>query len=129
MTEAVEALYRRIGQAAVDIAGGEFTRLYVRAEMADSHGSIGLFVDRGGGAYEYATDESDALQDLFAELRAAAGQAGLGRWTQATFALAGSGAFSMQYAFDDISDLGQASARRDAWIVQHLGAEARIRWR
>ena len=129
MTEHVEALYRRIGQAAVDIVGDEFARLFVRVEMAESHGSIGLFVDRGDGAFEYAIDDGDALHDLFAELRAAAGQAGLGEWTQATFALAGGGAFSIQYGFDDISDLGQASARRNAWIAKHLGVDAQIKWR
>jgi hypothetical protein len=128
MNAQIEAIYGRIGQALVDLIGGDFARAYARVEMADDFGSVGVFYERGDGTWRYLTDESDTLFDLFAQMRGAGVAAGMGAWSQATFELAGSGRFSVHFGFDDISDLGQGSARRDAWMKKHLGPNARVLW-
>ncbi len=128
MTPEIEALYGRIGQAVVDCVGVPFIKSYVSIEMADDVGSVGMFVDRGDGAYEFQVDESGDLFDLFAELRERHIAAGLGAWSQATFTVDANGRFGIDFGFDDISDRGAGSARRDAWIARVLGRDAVVRW-
>ncbi|MCM5678273.1 hypothetical protein M8A51_01880 [Schlegelella sp. S2-27] len=36
--------------------------------------------------------------------------------------------FSLQFGFDDISDLGRASERRDRWMEEHLEPGAQVIW-
>lgn len=128
MTPDLESLYPRIGQRLLDVAGEPFVRGYARVEMADDFGSVGLFIDRGDGGFAYLTDDDGDLFDLFAELRERCVAAGLGAWSTATFALQGSGQFSIEFGHDDISDLGQSPQRRAAWVRRVLGAEAQVRW-
>ena len=128
MSPDVENLYPRIGQRLLDVAGEPFARGYARVEMAEDHGSVGLFVDRGDGSYNYLIDDEGELFDLFSELRERCIGAGLGAWSQATFALQASGKFSIEFGHDDISDLGQAPKRREAWVRRVLGEGARVQW-
>lgn len=51
---------------------------------------------------------------------------GMGAWSQATFTLGGNGKFSLQFGFDDVSDLGRASERRDCWMEEHLEPGAQV---
>jgi len=120
-------MYESIGQALVDEVGDSFERVLVRVEMADGVGSVGVFVGRGG-TYWYRTDEHGTLFDLFAGLRGAARAAGSGEWSQATFELTAGGRFRIDYGFADISDWGQASARREEWLARHLGPQAQVIW-
>lgn len=128
MNEKIEALYGRIGQALVDVVGGDFKKAHARVEMADDFGSVGVFAGGADGAYRYHTDDDDDLFELFAELRRLCIDAGMGAWSQATFTLAEDGKFSLQFGFDDISDLGQASERRDRWMQEHLEPGAQVIW-
>jgi hypothetical protein len=128
VNEQIEAMYGRIGRALADLIGDDCRKAFVCVEMGDDFGSLGVFAHAGDGTYQFLTDDTDTLFVLFAELRNASRAAGLGEWSQATFELSGGGRFSIQYGFDDISDLGQGSARRDAWIRQHLGPDARVQW-
>jgi hypothetical protein len=128
MNQNVEALYSRIGQALSDLVGGAFKKAFARVEMADDFGSVGVFFDPGDGTYHYLTDDDDVLFDLFAQLRRACADAGMGEWSQATFTLTEQGAFNLGFGFDDISDLGEGSARRDRWMKEHLGLNAQIVW-
>lgn len=128
MNNEIEALNARIGQAVSGLVGGGFRKAYVYVEMADDYGSLGLFYDPGTGAFHYATDADDALFDLFAELRQQSIAAGMGAWSQATFTIDGTGTFTIDFGFDDISDMGRGGERRERWIAQHLGAAARIVW-
>jgi hypothetical protein len=128
MTPEVETLYPRIGQRLLDAAGEPFVRGYARVEMADDYGSVGLFVDRGDGGWRYLADDSGDLYELFGELRERCIAAGLGAWSQATFALQRDGRFSIEFGHDDISDLGAAPSRREAWVRRVLGPQASVRW-
>lgn len=128
MTPEIESLYGRIGQQLLDTVGEPFAKGYARVEMADDYGSVGLFVDRGDGAWHYAVDESGDMFDSFAELRERCIAAGMGAWSQATFALQGSGKFSIEFGYDDISDMGAGSQRRSAWVARVLGPGAVVRW-
>lgn len=128
MTPEIESLYGRIGQAVVDSVDPPFTKGYVSVEMADDFGSVGMFVDRGDGLYDFEVDESGDLFDLFAELRERCITAGLGAWSQATFAVEANGRFSIDFGFDDISEMGAGAARRDAWVKRVLGQDAVVRW-
>jgi len=128
MDAKVEALYGRIGQALTDLVGADFKRAFARVEMAHDFGSVGVFYDPGDGAFRYLTDDDDVLFEHFADLRRACASAGMGEWSQATFALGADGKFSLQFGFDDVSDLGQGSARRDRWMKEHLGPSAKVIW-
>jgi len=128
MNNEIEALYGRIGQAVSDLVGGDFRKAYVRVEMADDYGSLGLFYDPGTGAFHYLANDDGTLFDLFAELRRQSTAAGMGAWSQATFTIDGAGTFAIDLGFDDISDLGRGAERRQQWIAQHLGADARVVW-
>jgi len=128
MTTDLEHLYSRIGQYALDLAGEPFERGFVRVEMADDFGSIGLFVDRGDGTFTYFSDDDGGLYDLFEALRTAFKTAGMGVWSQATFTMQQDGTFSITFGYDDISDLGQSAQRREDWISKVLGSQPVIKW-
>lgn len=128
MTPEIEALYQRIGQRLLDIAGTPFAKGYIRVEMADDFGSVGLFIERGDGRRSYLVDETGNLFDDFAELRDRSIAAGMGAWTQATFRLNGDGRFEVTFGYDDVSDLGAAGERRNAWVQRVLGPDAVVLW-
>lgn len=128
MTPEIESLYRRIGQQMIDVAGESFAKVYARVEMADDVGSVGLFVNRGDGAYHYLVDESGELFDAFFELRRLCSQAGMGAWSQATFAVDSSAKFSIDFGYDDVSDMSAGSARRSAWVERVLGQDVVVHW-
>jgi hypothetical protein len=128
MNNEIEALYGRIGQAVSDLVGGGFRKAYVRVEMADDYGSLGLFYDPGTGAFHYSTDDDDTLFDLFEDLRRLGVAAGRRAWSQATFTLDSAGTFTIDFGFDDISDMGRGAERRQQWIARHLGADASVVW-
>jgi hypothetical protein len=127
MTPDIEAFYPRIGRCLRDAAGEPFAFGYARVELGDGHGSVGLFVDRGDGSWHYIVDDGE-LYELFSELRDRCIAAGLGAWSQATFALRGSGRFELEFGHDDVADLGQAPERRAAWVRRVLGPAAVVRW-
>lgn len=128
MTPEIEALYRRIGQQMIDIAGDPFVNGYARVEMGGDFGSVALFVNRGDGTYEYMVDEPGDLFDAFAELRERCIGAGMGAWSQATFAIEANGTFSIDFGHDDIADMGAANTRRSAWVERVLGRNAVVHW-
>jgi hypothetical protein len=129
MNDEIEALYGRIGQGVTDLVGGGFRKAYVHVEMADDYGSLGVFYDPGTNDFHFATDDDDTLFELFASLRHQSIAAGMGAWSQATFTVNSTGKFSIDFGFDDISDMGLGGERRERWMAQHLGAGARIVWR
>lgn len=51
MPPEIEAFYQRIGQRLLDIADQPFVQGYIRVEMADDFGSVGLFIERGDGRW------------------------------------------------------------------------------
>lgn len=128
MNDEIETLYGRIGQGVADLVGGSFRKAHVHVEMADDYGSLGVFYDPGAGDFHYATDDDDTLFDLFSDLRRQHIAADMGAWSQATFTIDATGKFSIDFGFDDVSDLGQGPERRQRWMAQHLGADARIVW-
>jgi hypothetical protein len=128
MTPEIEALYERIGDKLLEVAGDRFKRGYIRVEMADDVGSVGIFVDRGDGQWHYLVDESGTLFDDFAELRERCVAAGMGAWSQATFRLDADQRLSVDFGYDDITDLGASNERRAAWIERELGPNARVNW-
>jgi hypothetical protein len=65
---------------------------------------------------------------LFSELRRRYREGRLGSWTQATFKLDSSGRFSIEFGFDDVTDLGKSGQRRDTWMKRELGPQAEVVW-
>jgi hypothetical protein len=128
MTPEIDALYPSIGHQLNRLIDGPFSIAWVRVEMEDDFGSVGVFVDRGRGTYEYLIDPEGSLYELFSELRRRHKEGGLGSWTQATFRLEGHGGFSIQFGFDDVTDLGQSGQRREAWMERELGPRAEVVW-
>src|SRR5262245_55970780 len=99
MNSEIEALYGRIGQSVADLVAGSFRKAYVRVEMADDYGSLGVFFDPGTGDFHYATTEDYTLLDLFSDLRRRSIAAGMGAWSQATFTIDDAGKFSIDFGF------------------------------
>ncbi len=128
MTSEVDALYPLIGHQLHHLINGPFSVAWVRVEMEDDFGSVGVFVDRGCGTYAYMTDEEGKLYDSLSELRRRYKECGLGSWTQATFKLGIQGKFSIEFGFEDVADVGRSSQRRDAWMARVLGPQAEAVW-
>jgi YezG-like immunity protein len=124
----IEALYRRIGRSVAELVGGSFRKACVRVEMGDEYGSLGAFYDPGTGEFHYATGDDDALFDLFVDLRRRSIAAGMRTWSQATFTVDDAGKTNVDFGFDDISDMALDGERRQRWMAQNLGANARVIW-
>jgi hypothetical protein len=70
----------------------------------------------------------DSLEHLFIDMNAAFKKAGKPPFTQATFALSSNGKFSVDFGYDDVSDIGLSSERRSEWVRHYLGDNAEINW-
>lgn len=70
----------------------------------------------------------EQVEGKFRELRELFKSTGREAWTGATFILSEHGEFSLETTYDDISDFGQASERRKAWIKKYLGENPTIDW-
>ncbi|MFL9887738.1 DUF600 family protein [Paraburkholderia agricolaris] len=122
-------LYPEIGQLTFDAIPGEFDVARVRVEMIDDVSSCSIFYHKPDGHFQYLSDGLGEVEGKFRELRNLFKSAGREAWTGATFILSEDGEFSIELTYDDISDFGQASDRRKAWIKKHLGEEPQIDWR
>lgn len=128
MNAEIEQIDPLIGQYLQLMAGSAFSTAWVRVEMTEDFGSVGVFLDRGTGTVDYLTDMEGRLFDLFSELLRRFADGGLGAWTQATFTLDNKGSFKMDLDFDDVSDLAESSVRRDAWMARVLGSQPQVNW-
>jgi hypothetical protein len=73
-------------------------------------------------------DGLDEVEKKFGELRNRFKRAGGEAWTGATFTLSAEGKFSIDYTYDDVSDFGRASERREVWMKKYLGENPVIDW-
>jgi hypothetical protein len=122
-------LYPEIGQLIFDAIPEEFSIARVRVEMIDDVSSCSIFYHKSDGRFQYLNDGLESVEAKFRELRDLFKNAAREAWTGATFILSEEGEFSVELTYDDISDFGQASDRRKAWIKKYLGKEAQIDWR
>ncbi|TCW70764.1 hypothetical protein C5O79_11110 [Burkholderia sp. SRS-25] len=122
-------IYPQLGQLIFDAIPEEFSIAWVRVEMIDDVSSCGMFYKKSSGRFQYLNVGLDDIEGKFAELRELFKKAGREPWTGATFRLSEDGEFSVDLTYDDISDFGRASERREVWIAKYLGENPAIDWR
>lgn len=122
-------IYPELGQMIFDVIPSEFSVAWVRVEMIDDVSSCGMFYKKPNGRFQYLNAGLDDVEGKFAELRNLFKKAGREAWTGATFILSEDGEFSVELSYDDISDFGRASERREVWIAKYLGENPAIDWR
>ena len=121
-------LYPELGQLIFDAIPGEFSVAWTRVEMLDDVSSCAVFYRKENGRFQYVNVGLEQVEGKFRELRELFKSAGREAWTGATFVLSEDGDFSLETTYDDISDFGQASERRKAWIKKYLGECPAIDW-
>lgn len=96
--------------------------------MTDDVSSVGIFHTQPDGKIYYINKDVDAIDDHFFEMREAFKTGGLVPWSTATFRLTGEGKFGIDFGYDDISDFGFWSERRNEWVKSYLGDNPTIIW-
>lgn len=78
---------------------------------------------RGG---HHICDNIDELDELLFNLRKAFIATGEKPWSAVTLSLNEDGKFSLKYGYEDISNFELAGERRERWLEQYLGSNAKI---
>lgn len=121
-TPFIESFYPKIGQAAFDAVPFEFSELWVSSEIDEDVSGTSLFVKTKDGSYRFSgpTEELDRLLYLMREAFVSEGKK---PWSTATLWVDSEGKFSIDFGYEDISDLDYESElnRRADWIRRYLG--------
>ncbi|HCF2456960.1 TPA: DUF600 family protein [Pseudomonas aeruginosa] len=128
MTREIEALYPQIGQAAVDAVPGNFKKLWAIAEMLDDVSGTEIFYQAENGEIYHIYDNIDELDELLFKLRKVFAGTGNEPWSSVTLTVDQDGKFSLEYGYEDVSDIGLAGERRDKWLAEHFGRDAKINY-
>lgn len=123
-----EDLCSTIGQALVAALPQDFARAWIRVEMLCYVWSVGVFYRQADGRIRFVSDNLDAIEDLLGALRQRYRDEGQTAWSTATFALHADGRMALDLGYEDVTDFGQAPARRAVWIQKYLGRDAAIDW-
>ena len=124
----ISDLYNDIGQIVLDICPANFLGAWARIEMLDDVWSSSIFYKKDNNRYGYINENLDNLNSKFRELRNAYKAMPGGPWTTATFWLSPDGKMKLDLGYDDISDFGKASTRRNVWISKYLDSALHIDW-
>lgn len=130
MNEEIERFYPQLGQALFDVLPDGFVEAWLGTEMLDDVWSIGLFfLSADGKTYFEDEDEKlDQLEGLLLEMRHAFKAASLPPFSTATFRLAATGRFSIDFGYEDVSDFGLGNDRREVWMKKYLNPDSQIVW-
>ncbi len=123
-----ENFYPEVGQMICDAIPGYFLTAWVHVEMIDDVSSYGVFYLKENNRFQFLYSGLDDIENKFRELRNRFKDADHEAWSGATFILNRDGKFSVDFTYDDVSDFGQASERRDVWIKKYLGENPSIDW-
>lgn len=128
MFPGAEEHYQAIGNGVSTMGPDGFQEALIRVEMIDDVSSIGVFYKMPDGTYKYRNQGLEAILDVFQTLRNAFKQLQGESWSTATFRLNAQGKMALEIGYEDVSDFGRSSERRQAWIRKYLGDNAAIDW-
>lgn len=128
MSEQIGDSYPKIAQLVVDLSPDNFEEIFFRVEMIDDVWSAGMFYRRNNGGYGYINEGLNSITDKFRELRDLFKDTVGEPFSTSTFRLTSAGKFSIDFGYEDVSDFGMASARREIWIRKYLGDNPQIDW-
>jgi len=94
--------------------------------MLDDVSGTEIFYQTEEDEFHHIHDNVDALDELLVELRGTFIMAGYAPWSSVTLMLDGSGRFSLEYGYEDVSDFERAGERREKWLAKRLGGNAEI---
>lgn len=128
MNEQIEAAYPAIAQMMADVLPDNFLEAFFRIEMLDDVWSVGMFYRDERERYRYVNEGLETIEDKFRELRDLFKAENQEPFSTSTFRLTNSGKFSIDFGYEDVSDFGMASKRREIWINKYLGNNPQIDW-
>ncbi|MDR2220740.1 MAG: antitoxin YezG family protein [Methylobacillus sp.] len=123
-----ENFYPKIGQLIYDAILDDFDTAWMRVEMMDDTWAYGMFYLKPNGRFQYLNTGLNKVTEKFRELRNCFKSAGCEVWSGATFILSAQGKFSIDYTYEDVSDVGRGSERRKVWIKKYFGDNPVIDW-
>ncbi|MBJ2217613.1 MULTISPECIES: immunity protein YezG family protein [Pseudomonas] len=123
-----EQVYTLIGQFLIDTVPDDFIEAWIRTEMIEDVWSISIFYKKPQGSYGYINENIEELEEHFQTLRRIYKKDTNSPWTTATFHLSKDLKMSLDLGYEDISDFGLSSERRETWIKHNLGETPQIDW-
>ncbi|TBU74373.1 hypothetical protein DNK06_19610 [Pseudomonas daroniae] len=128
MTPEIEALYPEIGQELLNALPSDFRQAWATAELLDDVSGTEVFYQTQQNEYFHIYDGLDDLDDLIFNLREQFKSLKQDVWSTITVWLNEEGRFSIDFGYEDVSDLGTAGARRKDWIKKNIGEHAKINY-
>lgn len=122
----MEEIYREIGQGLVEAIPDDFQEAWVRTEMLEDVWSISIYYKRPSGTYSYVTQVAEQLETDIRKLWCIYQKGNNAAWTTATFHLTNSFEMCLDLGYQDISDFGLIGERREVWMEEYLGKDARV---
>jgi hypothetical protein len=128
MSEQIGDSYPEIAQLITDLLPSDFQEGFFSIEMIDDVWGEEMFYRRNNGRYGYINEGLNSITDKFRELRDLFKDTVGEPFSTSTFRLTSAGKFSIDFGYEDVSDFGMASARREIWIKKYLGDNPQIDW-
>lgn len=128
MTPEIEALYPEIGQEMFSALPANFKQAWATAELLDDVSGTEIFYQSQQNEHFHIYDGLDDLDDLIFNLREQFKSSNKEPWSTITVWLNEEGNFSIDFGYEDVSDLGEAGARREEWIKKTMGEHAKINY-
>ncbi|MFS8152622.1 immunity protein YezG family protein [Vreelandella titanicae] len=128
MNNEIERHYPKVAEKIYDVVPENFQAAYFHMEVTDDVWGGELFYSTANKEYKYKNENLESVIEEVKTIRELHKSSGEEPFTIVTFILMNTGKFSLEFGYDDISDFGRASERRDEWINKQLGEEAKIDW-
>ena len=125
---ALDEIYTEIGQELINFIPDDFKESWIRIEMIQDVWSISIFYKKPKGTYGYINEDFDSLEDKIRSLYSLYKDETSKPWSSATFHLTNTFEMDLNLGYEDISDFGKSSERREMWIKHYLGEDAQIDW-
>ena len=128
MNAKIESFYPKIGQLFFNILPNDFVEAWFNIEMIDDVQCYGAFFLDTHGKTICKIYELDDIVALFSDMRNEFKKSGKEPFSNATFWLTSAGKFSIDFGYEDVSDFGLASERRNKWMKKYLRPDSEIIW-
>lgn len=129
MSNDIEKKYTTAVESIVPHLPEDFIDAHFHMEVTDDVWGGELFYSQKIGTYTYKSEELEDTIEIIREIRESFKSSNQEPFTIITISLKNTGKFSFELDYEDISDFGRASERREAWIEKHLGTDIKIEWK